>query len=99
LAAHAQASLADRANISFVNADGSQWPQQEVDAIYVNFAVALPEAPWIERLRPGGRLVLPLGVPRQDLPPKGGRHASHGAALLIERGEVGFPARWIGTAY
>ena len=43
--------------------------------------------------------MLPLGVPRQDRPPKGGRHASHGAALRIERGECGFAARWIGTAY
>ncbi|MBY3365031.1 protein-L-isoaspartate O-methyltransferase family protein [Rhizobium laguerreae] len=99
LAAHAQTALADRANVSVMNADGSQWPQEEVDAIYVNFAVARPAEPWIERLRPGGRLVLPLGVPRQDRPPKGGRHASHGAALRIERGEDGFAARWIGTAY
>lgn len=99
LAAHAQAALADRANVSVVNADGSQWPQHAVDAIYVNFAVARPAEPWIERLRPGGRLVLPLGVPRQDRPPKSGRHASHGAALRIERGDCGFAARWIGTAY
>lgn len=54
LAAHAQAALADRANVSVINADGSQWPQEEVDAIYVNFAVARPAEPWIERLRPGG---------------------------------------------
>ncbi|MFW2234367.1 protein-L-isoaspartate O-methyltransferase family protein [Rhizobium sp. CRRU65] len=99
LAAHAQAALADRANVSVVNADGSQWPQHAVDAIYVNFAVARPAEPWIERLRPGGRLVLPLGVPRQDRPPKSGRHASHGAALRIERGDCGFAARWIGTTY
>ncbi|NNU63936.1 methyltransferase domain-containing protein [Rhizobium sp. WYCCWR 11152] len=99
LAAHAQTALADRANVSVINADGSQWPQQEMDAIYVNFAVARPAEPWIERLRPGGRLVLPLGVPRLDRPPKGGRHASHGAALRIERGESGFAARWIGAAY
>ncbi|MGO8105654.1 protein-L-isoaspartate O-methyltransferase, partial [Rhizobium leguminosarum] len=69
-----KAALADRANVSVVNADGSQWTQQEVDAVYVNFAVERPAEPWIERLRPGGRLVLPLGVPRQDRPSKGGRH-------------------------
>ncbi|PDS75128.1 methyltransferase domain-containing protein [Rhizobium sp. L43] len=99
LAGHAQAALADRANVSVITADGNQWPQQEVDAIYVNFAVARPAAPWIERLRPGGRLVLPLGVPRQGRPSNGGRHASHGAALRIERGATGFAARWIGNAY
>jgi protein-L-isoaspartate(D-aspartate) O-methyltransferase len=99
LAGHAQAALADRANVSVIAADGNQWPQQEVDAIYVNFAVGRPAAPWIERLRPGGRLVLPLGVPRQGRPSRGGRHASHGAALRIERGASGFAARWISTAY
>ncbi|MBX5156419.1 methyltransferase domain-containing protein [Rhizobium sp. NZLR8] len=99
LAGHAQAALADRANVSVIIADGNQWPQQEVDAVYVNFAVGRPAAPWIERLRPGGRLVLPLGVPRQGRPSSGGRHASHGAALRIERGASGFAARWISTAY
>ncbi|ACI57920.1 protein-L-isoaspartate(D-aspartate) O-methyltransferase (plasmid) [Rhizobium leguminosarum bv. trifolii WSM2304] len=99
LAGHAQAALADRANVSVIAADGNQWPQQEVDAIYVNFAVGRPAAPWIERLRAGGRLVLPLGVPRQGRPSSGGRHASHGAALRIERGVSGFAARGISTAY
>ncbi|EJC83834.1 protein-L-isoaspartate carboxylmethyltransferase [Rhizobium leguminosarum bv. trifolii WSM2297] len=99
LAGHAQAALADRANVSVITADGNQWPQQEVDAIYVNFAVGRPAAPWIERLRPGGRLVLPLGVPRQGRPANGGRHASHGAALRIDRGATGYAARWIGNAY
>ncbi|MBX5200334.1 rRNA adenine N-6-methyltransferase family protein [Rhizobium sp. NZLR1] len=99
LAGHAQAALADRSNVSVITADGNQWPQQEVDAICVNFAVGRPAAPWIEKLRAGGRLVLPLVVPRQGRPANGGRHASHGAALRIERGASGFAARWIGTAY
>ncbi|MBB5661900.1 protein-L-isoaspartate(D-aspartate) O-methyltransferase [Rhizobium leguminosarum] len=99
LAGHAQAARADRANVSVIAADGNQWPQQEVDAIYVNFAVGRPAAPRIESLRAGGRLVLPLGVPRQGRPSSGGRHASHGAALRIERGVSGFAARWISTAY
>jgi len=99
LAGHAQAALVDRTNVTVITADGNQWPQQDVDAIYVNFAVGRPAAPWIERLRPGGRLVLPLGVPRQGRPSNGGRHASHGAALRIERGATGFAARWIGNAY
>ncbi|MBP2447905.1 protein-L-isoaspartate O-methyltransferase family protein [Rhizobium leguminosarum] len=99
LAGHAQAALVDRANVNVITADGNQWPQQEVDAIYVNFAVGRPAAPWIEMLRPRGRLVLPLGVPRQGRPTNGGRHASHGAALRIERGASGFAARWISAAY
>ncbi|MBY5448070.1 hypothetical protein HFO93_32550 [Rhizobium leguminosarum] len=60
LAAHAQTALADRANVSVINADGSQWPLEEMNAIDVNFTVARPAELWIERLRPGGRLVLPL---------------------------------------
>ncbi|OHV18662.1 methyltransferase domain-containing protein [Rhizobium sp. RMa-01] len=100
LAGHARSALADRANVSVIIADGNHWPRQEMDAIYVNFAVGRPAEPWIESLRPGGRLVLPLGAPRQGRPStNGGRHAYHGAALRIERGARGFAARWIGTAY
>ncbi len=99
LAGHAKAALADRANVSVIAADGSEWPQQEIDAVYVNFAVARPAAAWIERLRPGGRLVLPLGVPRLDKRPNGGRHAHHGGVLRIQRVDNGFAAHWIGPAY
>ncbi len=99
LASNAKAALADRANVSVIAADGSEWPQQEVDAVYVNFAVARPAAAWIERLRPGGRLVLPLGVPRLDKRPNGGRHAHHGGVLRIQRVDNGFAAHWIGPAY
>ncbi|MBY4612736.1 protein-L-isoaspartate O-methyltransferase family protein [Rhizobium redzepovicii] len=99
LAGHARSALADRANVSVIIADDNQWPQQEMDAIYVNFAVGRPAERWIESLRPGGRLVLPLGVPRQSRPSSSGRHACHGAALRIGRGARGFAARWIGTAY
>lgn len=92
LAAHAQTALADRANVSVINADGSQWPQEAVDAIYVNFAVARPRGT-LDRKASAWR------ASRAATPPKGGRHLPHSAALRFERGEGGFAARWVGTAY
>jgi protein-L-isoaspartate(D-aspartate) O-methyltransferase len=99
LAGRAEAALADRANVTVVTGDGAAWPRQAADGIYVNFSVPRPAEAWIDGLRPGGRLVLPLGVPRRERRATGGRHARHGAALRIEKCRDGFAAASIGPAY
>lgn len=96
LAETARANLAHLPHVRVETGDGGGWPREPVDGVYVNFLVAHPAAAWIEGLRPGGRLIFPLGVPRRKPSPDGGRHTRHGAALLVERGAAGFSARSLG---
>jgi len=99
LAELATKNLSHLPNVTVVQGDGATWPRQEVDCVYVSFSVEQPADAWIERLKPGGRLVFPLGVPRPNRSPSGGVHALHGAGLLVVRGTMGFLARWLGPAF
>jgi protein-L-isoaspartate(D-aspartate) O-methyltransferase len=95
LAARARDALAPWPNVTVIEGDGAAWPREEADLVYVNFGVERPAAPWLERLRPGGRAVLPLGVRRPAA-----RHAA-GAGLLVGRGRTRahFAARTLGPAF
>jgi protein-L-isoaspartate(D-aspartate) O-methyltransferase len=96
LAELARDNLSDRPNVTVIEGDGAEWPREAVDAVYVNVAVGRPADGWIEHLRPNGRLVLPLGVPRPKPSPWGGIHSLHGAGLCVTRHTGGFAARWLG---
>lgn len=96
LAELARGNLSDRSNVTVIEGDGAEWPREAVDAVYVNVAVGRPADGWIEHLRPNGRLVLPLGVPRPKPSPWGGIHSLHGAGLCVTRNTGGFAARWLG---
>ena len=87
----ARANLDTYDNIEVVVGDGADYPEQAVDGVDVNFAVAAPAANWIEHLAPGGRLVFPLGVPAGD--DDGIRYSLHGAMFLIERRGAAFAAQ------
>lgn len=99
LAEAARRNLAGYAHVRVVTGDGADWPDTEVDGVYVNFLVQRPADPWVERLAPHGRLVLPLGVPRSNSGQKGGWQTLHGAGLCIERRSGGYAVRWLGAAY
>lgn len=94
LAAFATRALAahgpDGVPADVVVADAATRPSSEVDRIYVNFGVAAPARVWLERLAPGGRLILPLCVPLDD---GGGWRSGEGWGLLVERRVTGFAAR------
>jgi protein-L-isoaspartate(D-aspartate) O-methyltransferase len=81
--------LEDRSNVSVVAGDGHDWPREAADVVYVNFAAPQPAAAWIDNLRIGGRLILPLGVPR-DAP--GAAAGLNALPLLIERRHGGLAA-------
>jgi len=99
LAEAARLNLADRPNVVVVHGDGAAWPREDVDAVYVNFSVERPAAAWIDYLKPDGRFIFPLGVPRQKPSPWGGTHALHGAGLRVTRREKGLAVQWLNRAY
>jgi protein-L-isoaspartate(D-aspartate) O-methyltransferase len=91
----ARDNLKDRPNVEVIEADGRLWPQQPADVIYVNFAMPRPADAWIDNLAVGGRLILPLGVPRES-PAGGGWRGLNALALLVTRLDRGFAARVLG---
>lgn len=99
LAVEARANLVQWSNVSVISGDGVDWPEGEADRIYVNAAVTRPATRWIERLAIGGRLVLPLGVPSETVPPGAPRYAVRGGIIVIERVASGFAARWLRPAF
>lgn len=60
LAARAGENLAPWPNVDLHAGDGGEFDPGPVDAIFVNAGVTHPHALWLDRLRDGGRLVLPL---------------------------------------
>ena len=60
LAARARKNLTDSANVTVEAGDGAVFDPGECDAILVNCGVTHPPTQWLERLREGGRLVVPF---------------------------------------
>jgi protein-L-isoaspartate(D-aspartate) O-methyltransferase len=60
LAARAKENLAGHENVTVEAGDGAEFDPGECDAILVNCGVTHPRAKWLERLREGGRLVVPF---------------------------------------
>jgi protein-L-isoaspartate(D-aspartate) O-methyltransferase len=81
LAALARRNLEDRPNVEVLHGDGMLHEPGPVDVIIVNAGVTHPAPSWLDALKPGGRLLLPLT-------------ADDGAGFYfrIERREDGFSA-------
>jgi protein-L-isoaspartate(D-aspartate) O-methyltransferase len=60
LAARAKENLASYANVAVHAADGASFDTGPCDAMLVNAGVTHPHPVWLDRLRDGGRLVLPI---------------------------------------
>lgn len=63
LAARAHEYLAAYSQVRIAAGDGSAFDPGDCDAILVNCGVTHPQARWLDRLRDGGRLVVPLTIP------------------------------------
>jgi protein-L-isoaspartate(D-aspartate) O-methyltransferase len=60
LAARAKENLAGYAHVTVEPGDGAEFDPGDCDAVLVNCGVTHPQTKWLERLREGGRLVVPF---------------------------------------
>jgi protein-L-isoaspartate(D-aspartate) O-methyltransferase len=60
LAGRARENLSGYANVQVHSVDGAEFDPGECDAMLINAGVTHPHALWLDRLRDGGRLVLPI---------------------------------------
>lgn len=63
LAARARANLAHLSNVTAFQGDGASLPFDPADVIYVNAGATRPADAWLDGLKEGGRLVMPLTAP------------------------------------
>ncbi|THD79839.1 MAG: methyltransferase domain-containing protein [Phenylobacterium sp.] len=91
LAQRARANLADRPNVAVVQGDGALVDFDPADVIYVNAGATRPADLWLDRLKDGGRLLLPLTTDR-NFPDAS---ALQGAVFRIDRRGEDFLARWV----
>ncbi|KQV63922.1 rRNA adenine N-6-methyltransferase family protein [Rhizobium sp. Root1220] len=96
LAERALRNLKKYPNVDVVHGNGLEWPEQPTDAIYVNFAVHRPADRWIERLKPGGRLIFPLGVPDADVGGRSTGFTAYAGFFLFSRNDEGYQAAFLG---
>jgi protein-L-isoaspartate(D-aspartate) O-methyltransferase len=90
LAKRTARNLRDFPRVAVLRGDGTGIDFAPADLIYVNAGATAPLAHWLDRLREGGRLILPLteaGFPLGD--------AHRGAVFRIERRGVDYLARRI----
>ena len=91
LAARAAQNLAIYPQVQTACADGAVHPLAPADVILVNAGAARPLDLWLDALKDGGRLILPLTV-GYALP--NGIPMTHGHIFLIERQGDAFAATW-----
>ncbi|NWJ25957.1 rRNA adenine N-6-methyltransferase family protein [Rhizobium sp. RM] len=95
LAARATANLAPYQNTSVVHGDGSAAAFDPADVIYVNAGATRPATIWLDRLKDGGRLILPLTTDLGFANSNWSNMHLRGAVFLITRRGEEFQAQWI----
>lgn len=60
ISSRARRNLEYLPNVEVLNCSGAEYTPEPSDAIFVNAGATHPRAAWLDRLRPGGRLLLPL---------------------------------------
>jgi len=100
LAGRARANLSDFAHVKVVQGDGSVADFEPADVIYVNAGATRPADRWLDGLREGGRLVLPLTTNQGFIAGSSIGTAQlsidlRGAVFLIERRGGDYLAKWL----
>ena len=89
LAVLARSNLKNVSQVEVLEADGGSVEPIPSDAILVNAGATHPRAAWLDSLRPGGRLILPLTVSNDSDTPDSGQ------ILKVKREPNGFTASFI----
>jgi protein-L-isoaspartate(D-aspartate) O-methyltransferase len=96
LAERARANLASLPNVRVLQGDGGTIPFDAAEVIYVNAGATRPAESWLDGLKDGGRLILPLttdkGFMNNDPPIPTQRR---GAVFRIERAGGDYLAHWL----
>jgi protein-L-isoaspartate(D-aspartate) O-methyltransferase len=95
LAERAARNFKRQRNVAVVAGDGSKVAFDPADVIYVNAGATRPADAWLDRLRDGGRLILPLTTDRGFQGPESIPIERRGAVFRIERRGDEFSARRI----
>jgi protein-L-isoaspartate(D-aspartate) O-methyltransferase len=95
LAARAKANLAPFPNVEVIEGDGGQVSFDAADVIYVNAGCTRPADSWLDRLKDGGRLILPMTSDQGFGGKTAANFASAGAVFRIERRADDYFATWI----
>jgi protein-L-isoaspartate(D-aspartate) O-methyltransferase len=88
LAAQARKNLADLAQVEVIQADGGEYDPGSAQVIYINAGATHPRPLWLDRLLPGGRLLLPLTATTEF-------GFLMGSVLKVTRKDTGYVARFI----
>ena len=91
LAENAAQNLSPYGQVRVEQGDGSTVALDPSDAILVNAGASRPAETWLDALKDGGRLILPLTVSYLS---DEGHTLTEGAIFLIERDNDGFAAMW-----
>ena len=89
LASRARSNLSYLPNVQVLVGDGGDMDPDSNDAVFINAGATHPRAMWLDALRPGGRLLVPLTVTKDS------EHGGGGLVLKVTRQPGGFTARFI----
>jgi protein-L-isoaspartate(D-aspartate) O-methyltransferase len=89
LAERARKNLAYLNHAEVVQGNGSEVSTGTADAIFINAGATHPQAVWLDNLKLGGRLILPLTVARDEV------STGMGFMLKVKREKNGYAARFI----
>jgi protein-L-isoaspartate(D-aspartate) O-methyltransferase len=91
LAIRAPANLSAFPQVRVIQGDGCSMPLEPSDVIYRNAGAVRPADTWLDAMKDGGRLILPLTV---DFNTADGHPMTRGAIFLIERHGSDYAAQW-----
>ncbi len=95
LAKRAAANLAGYGNVAVVEGDGTEMDFAPADGIYVNAGATRPDGHWLDRLKRGGRLILPLTTDKGFGAGQPMEISRRGGVFRIESRDTDYAAEWI----